>query len=147
MIYELLFLLVMGGLLLYFFGGAFRETAVILRNAPGKSFLIGLLYVAATPIIIILCFITIIGIPLGFLSLAGYIFGFVFVNVFTLVLFSELVNTIWSHKITKTWHKRAIFFLIALLLTVLNGPGFILALFTLGAFMILIGKSFSRDTV
>ena len=105
MVYQLLFLLIMGGLLLYFFGGVFKKTAAILRNSPGKSFLFGSLYIIATPVVILLCFITIIGIPLGFLSLALYIFGFVFVNVFTLVLFSELINTIWSHKITKTWQK------------------------------------------
>lgn len=147
MVYQLLFLLIIGGLLLYFFGGVFNKTATILRNRPGKSFLFGSLYIIAMPVVILLCFITIIGIPLGFVSLALYVFGFVFVNVFTLVLFSELVNAIWSHRITKTWHKRGIFFLIALLLTVLNGPGFILALFTFGAFMILIGKSFSQDAI
>lgn len=134
----------MGSLLLYLFKNSFQKATAIIEHAPGKSFLFGLLYFIGMPILIILCFITIIGIPLGFLAGAVYVFGFIFVNAFTLAIFSELINTVWSTKITKTWQKWGIFLLLAILLTILNGVGFLLSFFTFGALVLLIGKSFAE---
>lgn len=98
------------------------------------------------PFVAILFFITVIGIPLGFLSLAIYIFSFVFAKVLTLVVFTGLITNIWSAKLPSSWHKWGVFLLLAVLLTFVNGIDMIAALFAFGALLLVIGSSYSKDS-
>lgn len=145
-VYRFLFLLVIGALLLILFPLFFGKTGAVLRASPGKSFLFGLLYFIVMPIIAILFFITVIGIPLGFLSLAIYVFSFVFAKVLTLVVFTELIANIWAEKLTASWHKWGIFLLLAILLTFVNGVDMIATFFAFGALLAVIARAFSKDT-
>lgn len=147
LLYKFLFLLVVGSLLLCVFKDFFRNTAIILQEHIGKSFLFGLLYFILMPIITILCFITVIWIPIGFLSLAIYIFSFVFAKVITLVVISELINTTWQNKISKSWQKWGVFILLAIILTLINGIDFIATIFVSGALMLKLWSVFSKKAI
>ena len=146
MVYRFLFLLILGSIFLLVFPHFTRKTAEIVQKTPGKSFLFGLLYLVLLPILALLCFITVIGIPFGFLLIAIYVFGFVFAKLITLVVMSELINTIWKHKITKPWQRWGVFALLALILTIVSGIDFIATLFAFGAILLFIGKSYSQKS-
>ncbi len=146
-IYRLLFLLIIGSLLLLIFKNFFQNTAITLRTNIGKSFLFGVLYFILMPILAILCFITVVGIPIGFLALAVYVFSFVFAKVITLVVMSELINTTWSTTISKWWQKKGVFLLLAIILTVVSGIDIIAILFAFGALIIMVGKKISQKTI
>lgn len=63
--YQLIFLIVVGSLILCFFRGFVSQTANLIRVTPGKSFLYGILYFLLFPVVLLLLFITVIGIPVG----------------------------------------------------------------------------------
>lgn len=144
LIYRLLFLLIIGWILFHTFPTFIRKTAEIVRNKPGKSFLNGFLYFVLMPILSIICFITVIGIPIGFLLVALYIFSFVFAKVITLVILSELTIQKWQNRITGPWQKWGIFVLLAIIITLVSGIDFIATVFVFGAIITKIGNSYSK---
>lgn len=146
LVYRFLFLLIVGSIFLHVFPQFTRKTAEIVHKTPGKSFLFGLLYLILLPVVALLCFITVIGIPLGLLSIAIYVFGFVFAKLITLVVMSELINTVWKEKLSKSWQRWGVFTLLALLLALVSGIDFIAALFAFGAILLFIGKSYSHKS-
>lgn len=87
---------------------AFKHAGDRLRHAPWWSLLIGFLYFAATPIFILLLFVTIIGIPVAFFTLALYIFSYVFGTVITAILLTRWIEAT-NHK---HW-SLGIFFLVS----------------------------------
>lgn len=115
-----------------------------MRNNPGKSFLNGFLYFILIPIVSIICFITVIGIPIGFLLVALYVFSFVFAKVITLVVLSELIIQKWQNRISRPWQKWGIFVLLAIILTLVSGIDFIATVFVFGAIITKIGNSYSK---
>lgn len=146
-IYRLLFLLIMGSILLVIFRNFIRKTAEIVQKTPGKSFLYGLLYFILTPIIALLCFITVVGIPFWFLTVVIYIFGFVFAKLITLVVASEFINTTWQNKLSQSWQRWGIFIILALILSVVSGIDFIATLFAFGALLQLMGDTYSKKSL
>lgn len=142
-LYRFLFLLIVGGLLLILCRQTIEQTAITLRQHPGKSFLYGLLYYVLMPIVTILLFITVIGIPIGLLSLALYIFSFVFAKLVTLVIFSELITNTWSTWISQSWQRWGVFVLLALILAIVSGIDAIATLLAVGAIVIMLGRSLS----
>ena len=144
MVYRFLFLLILGSIFLNVFPHFTRKTAEIVQKTPGKSFLFGLLYLILLPVFALLCFITVVGIPLGLLSIAVYVFVFIFAKLITLVVMSELINTTWKHKLSQSWQRWSVFTLLALVLTLVSGIDFIAALFAFGAILLFIGKSYSQ---
>ncbi len=146
-IYRLLFLLIIGSILLLTFRNFIRKTAEIVQKTPGKSFLYGLLYFILTPVIALLCFITVVGIPFGFLTIAIYIFGFVFAKLITLVVISEFINTTWQNKISQSWQQWGIFIILAIILCVVSGIDFIATIFAFGALVQLIGNAYSKKSL
>jgi hypothetical protein len=145
LIYRLLFLLIIGWILFHSFHNFIRKTTEIVRNNPGKSFLNGFLYFVLMPIIFIICFITVIGIPIGFLLIALYVFSFVFAKVITLVILSELIIQKWQNKISEPLQKWGIFVLLAIILTLVSGIDFIATVFAFGAIITKIGNSYSKS--
>jgi hypothetical protein len=114
-------------------------------NNPGKSFLNGFLYFILLPIISIVCFITVIGIPIGFLLVALYIFSFVFAKIITLIILSELIIQKLQNRITGPWQKWGIFVLLAIILTLVSGIDFIATVFVFGAIITKIGNSYLKS--
>ena len=95
------------------------------------------------PIVTILLFITVIGIPIALLSLALYIFSFVFAKLVTLVIFSELITNTWSTWISRPWQQWGVLVLLALILAIVSGVDAIATLFAVGAIVIMLGRSLS----
>jgi hypothetical protein len=145
LIYRLLFLLVIGWILFHAFHNFIRKTAEIVSNNPGKSFLNGFLYFVLLPIISIVCFITVIGMPIGFLLVTLYIFSFVFAKVITLIILSELIIQKLQNRITGPWQKWGIFVLLAIILTLVSGIDFIATVFVFGAIITKIGNSYLKS--
>jgi hypothetical protein len=147
MLYCFLFLVILGTLFLHVFPHFTRKTAEIVKKSPGKSFLYGLLYLVLVPVMALLCLITVIGIPLGLVLIAIYGFGFVFAKLITLVVMSELINTVWKDKISQSWQRWSVFTLLALVLTLVSGIDFIATLFAFGAILLLIGQNYSEKNI
>jgi hypothetical protein len=79
-------------LIQYLFGKAFRRAANAIRETSIKSFGFGLLFLVGTPIAILLCFITIVPIPIGIVMLLGYITVLLFATVIVALLISNWIN-------------------------------------------------------
>ncbi|MBI5794645.1 hypothetical protein HZA87_06245 [Candidatus Uhrbacteria bacterium] len=67
----------------------FRDAAKKLRAAPGLSLLTGFLYFLLTPVIVLIFFLTIIGIPLGLLLMTGYVFSVAFSKPLTAIVLAK----------------------------------------------------------
>ncbi len=70
----------------------FRDTAKRLRASPGRSLLVGVLYFLLTPIAVLVCFGTVIGIPIGLLLLAGYAFSIIFAKPLTAIVLARWIE-------------------------------------------------------
>ena len=143
-IYSFLILLIWSALFLYLFPYFTRKIAKIVRETPGKSFLLGFLYVILMPIIAIILFITIIGIPLGFLAVAVYVCTIFFSKLIVLVVASQWINITWKEALSGPWKKWAIFALLALVLTFSSGIDLLLALFAYGAMILLMVRKYQK---
>jgi len=91
----------------------FTESAKRLRKFPWWSMLWGTLYFVATPGIILLLAITIIGLPLAAALLAIYLVTVMFAKVCAALVFARLIEL----KSKRTWHPVGVFF-VALLIFV-----------------------------
>ncbi len=67
----------------------FRDAAKKLRTAPGLSLLTGFLYFLLTPVIVLIFFLTIIGIPLGLFLMTGYVFSVAFSKPLTAIVLAK----------------------------------------------------------
>jgi len=67
----------------YLFSPSFRKAGNTAFTHTGRSFLAGLLYFVALPLLAILCFISLIGIPIGFILLVIYIGTLFFAGIIT----------------------------------------------------------------
>ncbi len=86
-------------LLITFFSGFFSRHAGDLTESVGSSLGYGVLYLLLVPVIAIFAFITVIGIPVGFILTAGY--------SITLILAGALISTLIAYelraKMDKDW--------------------------------------------
>lgn len=82
----LLYALFMILLLQKFFAPQLQLAAGTMRNNMLKSFGAGMLYFTIVPLIVVLLFVTVIGIPMGFLLLTLYGFSIFFSGIITAVL-------------------------------------------------------------
>ncbi len=143
-IYRFFSLVILGGLLLWLFGKFFGRAATLLKEAPGKSFLYGVLYFLLMPFVIILSFITIVGIPVGLLGLMTYIFSFVFAKLVVLVVFYKLILARFAPNLAATWQKWGVFVLLALFLAVISGIDFIAVPFAFGALILTLCANYKK---
>lgn len=67
----------------------FRDAAKRLRTAPGLSLLTGFLYFLLMPVVVLVFFLTIIGMPLGLMFMAGYVFSIVFAKPLTAIVLAK----------------------------------------------------------
>lgn len=84
----------------------FTESAKRLRRSPSASLLWGLLYFIVTPVVALLLFITLIGIPLSLALLFLYLLSLVFAKAITAMVLAR-----WAEQqYRKTWHPVGVFF-------------------------------------
>ncbi len=103
------FLSLLGGfvLVLFFtlvFRPNFAQLGMFIGNHLGSSILAGLIYLVVTPVLVIVLFATIIGIPLGLLGLALYAFSIGFAKAITAIILAYWLkqrnNYQWTTSIT-----------------------------------------------
>ncbi|HTI92397.1 MAG TPA: hypothetical protein VL727_17505 [Puia sp.] len=82
--------LVMIFVLQYLFSSVFRKAGETVFSRPGMSFGFGIVYVVGVPAVAIVCFLSLVGIPLGLILLLGYIGTLLFSGVIT-----ALVSAYW----------------------------------------------------
>lgn len=139
-LYQFLFLLVFGSLLLVFARKYFNGLAKTVIASPVTSLFYGFLYFVLAPFAILLTCLTVIGIPVGMLMLAAYIFSFVFAKLLSLVVFTEAITHQFREKMSASWHGWAVFGILAALLAVIEILTPMAALFAFGAVVVSIGK-------
>lgn len=84
--------LVMMIIIHYLFSLTFRNAANTVRNASLKSFGFGFLFLAGVPILAVVAFVTIIGLPVGIVLILGYVILLVLATVIVSLLISNWIN-------------------------------------------------------
>lgn len=113
-LYTLLTSLVIGSLLVWLAPNLITRTAEYVTSRPWASLGIGFLALVATPILAILLFITLLGIPLGILLMVGYVITLFFAHLFTGIAIGGLIAGYMNWK--KNLYASLIVGLIALTL-------------------------------
>lgn len=139
-LYQLLFLLVFGSLLLVFARKYFNGLAKNVIASPVTSLFYGFLYFVLTPFAILLTCLTVVGIPVGMLMLATYIFSFVFAKLLALVVFTEVIAQRFREKMTAPWHGWAAFGMLAVVLALAEFLTPIVSLFAFGAVVVSVSQ-------
>ncbi|NHF59613.1 hypothetical protein FK220_009695 [Flavobacteriaceae bacterium TP-CH-4] len=91
-IFYLLSALLVLLLLNWAFGDFFYSAVEYLENVPLKSFGYGLVYLFGVPVLILIAFIIVIGIPLGLFLAGFYLFSLLFGHLVTALLASHYLN-------------------------------------------------------
>lgn len=131
---SILFIFILSSLLYFLFEKIYLRSWEILYNTPWKSFLYWFLTILLTPFIIVLLFITIIGIPVWLFFLFAYIFIFVFLWVINTIVLTALFW--YKQKNLGTWGKIGIIFIFSVIFWIINGIDLIVWFFTLWALFI-----------
>ncbi len=76
----------------YLFSATMKKAADTVFQQTAKSLLYGLLYIIAIPVIIVVAFISLIGLPAGILLLFGYIFSLLLITIIAAVIASNWIN-------------------------------------------------------
>ncbi len=131
---NFLYLLIFGGLLFFALEKFWRQTGEELKSHPWTSLLKGFLYFAAMPFLIIILLISVLGIPIAFLSLFIYIFSFILFELLGTVIFTGLFVSKYLKNNSKSfWKKLGLLALVSLVFAIVSGLDFIIALFAIGA--------------
>lgn len=122
-------------ILVFGFGKYFDRGAEIAKAELLKSFGMGVLYVISVPVLITILMITVIGIPLGILTLVFYLFTLVFAPGFASVLIG---NRLRQHY-HKSWNNWMIIlvstgvFIVLWLVLLIPFLGWLVGIFLVGA--------------
>lgn len=108
--------LVMLFLLQYLFPASFRKAGGNAFERPGRSFLAGLAYFIGIPLITLICFVTVIGIPIGVMLALLYIATVVFSGLITALAAAHWLND----RMEGNWTPARIVFVALGLLIVLR---------------------------
>lgn len=90
--------LVMISIIQYLFPVLFKKTADTVYNHPLKSAGFGILYFIGIPVAMIVCFLTVIGVPVGFLLAIGYILSILLATVITSIVTANWFNNRFDKK-------------------------------------------------
>lgn len=131
---KILSLFVFATLFYLYFEKFLNQVAKTLKKEVWRSLWYGFLTIALIPIAIILLMITVIGIPFALLLLFVYVFMFVFLNLINVMVLGAFI--IKYYKIVEMYKKIGIILWLSLVFWIINGIGFIVWLFTIGAFVI-----------
>jgi len=91
-LYGLLASLLLAAILIFGLGDYFERAAVRVEKSFVRSFAFGILYFLGVPVLILVLFVTAIGLPLGLLLGAFYLFTLVFGATFAAVVFTNWLN-------------------------------------------------------
>ncbi len=105
-VYILLSAALVLGLLLLMTKTFFRDASKILAKKPGKSFLHGLLFFLATPIIVVVLLITVIGLPIALAVALMYVISIVFAKLLAAMVLARWTETYYKKK----WSDIVVFF-------------------------------------
>lgn len=94
------------GLFLFLTKNFFKEAAKSLQKQPWMSLLTGILFFLLTPIVALLFFATIIGIPVGILIVLGYFAVMFFSTTFASMTFARWIEL----RKKKKWRNVTVFF-------------------------------------
>lgn len=99
-----MFLFVLGGFLIVLvlelaFGKWFSEAAKEVVSSWSRSLGIGVIYVIGVPILVLLCFMIVIGIPIGLFAMVLYLFSMIFGNFVAGLVITHL----WKARNGKDW--------------------------------------------
>jgi hypothetical protein len=108
-------------LLVFFTKTFFGEAAKYLQRKPWKSFGIGLLFLILMPVLIVMLFLTLVGIPLAFLAIAMYVFTLFFSVPLTAMIVAKWIESTYKQK----WNKPFFFGVSFGLFIILKLLGFI----------------------
>ncbi len=122
----------------YLFGKALRKAADTVKNASLKSLGLGLLFLVGVPVSIVILFITVIGIPLGILTIVAYITLLLLATIIVSLVISNWLNNTyyrssWGNGRTVLTAFAIFIFLKLASLTPVTGP-FIMLLLVCMAF-------------
>lgn len=112
----------------------FVESGKRMRGAPGWSLLMGLLYFVATPGVILLLAITLIGLPLAIALLLVYLMSIFFAKILASIVLARWAELSTGKK--KKWHPAAVYFaalgfyIVLSLLTLVPFVGWVLVFLT-----------------
>ncbi|MFC4872467.1 hypothetical protein [Negadavirga shengliensis] len=127
----------------YLFGGIFKKAAVTAVDTTMKSLGWGVLFIVGVPILVVLSIATIIGLPIGVITLLAYLTLLLFSTVMVALLAANAINNIYYQS---AWGKTRIIltaFLIFIILKLVSLIPFIgqlvmllLICLTLGALIV-----------
>lgn len=133
--YSLFASLLLAILLVFGFGQYFAQGSQYLKDDFAKSFGLGVLYVILLPVLVFLLMLTLIGIPLGILTLVLYGFSLIFAPAITAVLITYYLNKRYS----KNWNRwftvlisGGVFLLLSLLMMI-PFVGWLIGIVVIGA--------------
>jgi cytoskeletal protein CcmA (bactofilin family) len=79
----------------YLFSEIFKKAAATVLNESMKSLGIGVLFIIAVPVAIVISFVTIVGVPVGLILLFGYLFLFMLATSITSLVIANWLNNIY----------------------------------------------------
>ncbi len=92
LIWYLVTALVMIFLIQYLFSQTFKSAANTIQNNPLKSLGLGFLFLIGVPILVVVLFMTLLGIPVAMLTLISYLAVILFATVIVALLISNWLN-------------------------------------------------------
>jgi cytoskeletal protein CcmA (bactofilin family) len=89
-------------ILQYLFSATFKKAASTALNDTLKSLGTGFLFIVTVPVAIVVSFVTIVGVPIGLILLAGYLILFMLASSITSVVVANWINNVyysgkWGH--------------------------------------------------
>lgn len=96
-------LLIVGLLLIYFMPVYTEKTAALVWGSPGRTFIVGLVAIIVTPILFVLFFATILGIPLAFLTLIFFLLLLAYSKILAAMAIGKRVAPYLGKKISLAW--------------------------------------------
>ncbi|OIP57672.1 MAG: hypothetical protein COX79_01425 [Candidatus Levybacteria bacterium CG_4_10_14_0_2_um_filter_36_16] len=96
-------LLIVGLLLIYFMPVYTEKTAALVWGSPGRTFIVGLVAIIITPILFVLFFATILGIPLAFLTLIFFFLLLSYSKILAAMAIGKRVAPYLGKKISLAW--------------------------------------------
>lgn len=135
-IIKILFIFIFSTVLFFFFQKFYNRAGKILSEQTGKSFLYGILTFLLIPILAILFFISIIGVPIGFLLVFWFVMLIIFLEVINVTVLTALIIE-KIPKLNVNYIKILIILVLSIFMALINWIDIIIWFFTVWAMLIL----------
>ncbi|QFR39149.1 hypothetical protein A9Q91_02850 [Candidatus Gracilibacteria bacterium 28_42_T64] len=138
-IIKIIGIFVFSTFLYFFLEKVYLKTADKLYKQTGKAFLYGLLTIILTPIIAILLFISVVGIPIGAILLVWYILLLLFLDIINATVLTGVIQKKFGEKMN-TPIKLVSLLGFSILFGVTNGLSLLIGFFSIGAICLVKGE-------